>query len=113
MQKKHRQAPNRYSLLTNEGNPATILRTCIDIFIRDILAKEPSASMGFIGAPSEGESKEETQRFRIYRYIMENFFGVAKFSHHFYMKKSVYLVLNRLNKTENVLKKNRSDFCRV
>jgi hypothetical protein len=63
--KKHSQALNKYSLFTNEGNPMPILRTCINIFLEEVLSKEPQSSMGFIGMPSEGESSHVTKRFRI------------------------------------------------
>jgi hypothetical protein len=103
--KKHSQAMNKYSLYTQEGNPMPILRTCINIFLDEILPKEPHASMGFIGVPADGESSRSTKRFRIYRYIMENFFSEALFFHHRYLKKSIYLVLNRRNKEDEILKK--------
>jgi hypothetical protein len=103
--KKHSQATNRYSLYTHEGNPMPILRTCINIFLEEILNQDPMASMGFIGVPAEGESSHSTKRFRIYRYIMENFFSTALFSHHRYLRKSIYLVLNRKNKEPDILEK--------
>lgn len=44
------------------------------------------------------EDQENNQRFRIYRQIMQNFFGVKTFAHYIDVTYSAYLMANRGNR---------------
>jgi hypothetical protein len=102
--KSFEDSPKKYSLLTNENQAPPVIRTCINIML-DLFERFPDASFGFIGTNSEDEDKDSTQRFRIYKYLMENFFSPAQFSHYSYPQRSVYLLLNRIHKDPDLLLK--------
>ena len=44
------KSKNRYSLLTNDYEPRTIVRSCIEIML-DYYRKNPLVSFGFVAAP--------------------------------------------------------------
>jgi hypothetical protein len=99
----HSQSKNKYNLLLNDERPAPIIRTCINIMLQ-IFAGNPRASFGFVGSPSVNkmrngnivpESKDNTQRFRVYQTLMFNFFGVETFEHSQNIEHSAYLLINR------------------
>ena len=99
----HSKSKSKYSFVFNDEKPAPIIRTCIDIML-DFYSKNPSASFGFMGAASSNkkkkkkkisEGKANTQRFRIYRRTMVNFFGDKAFSHYMNKRFSAYLMINR------------------
>ncbi len=89
-----RNSPRKYQLLTHFGNASRILGTCINIMI-DIKKHCPRASFGFHGASSDGESKELTKRFRVYRKIFQAFFSPAEFTHVVKAEESIYLIVNQ------------------
>lgn len=99
--KKDRNNKNRFNIVTNEGRCTKIVTTCIRILV-SILHKVPDASFGFLGAhtvtKSEVESKTNTQRFRIYKFAMENRIGENLFVHSMDEIHSTYLMVNKANK---------------
>ncbi|MEZ4827951.1 MAG: hypothetical protein R3C61_16960 [Bacteroidia bacterium] len=107
--KSFEDSPQRYNLLTNKGIPSPIFRTCINIML-DIVQKFPTASLGFIGSELQAEGRTNTQRYRIYKQLMENFFSPAKFSHHIYPPHSAYLLINRAQEDAEILFKVESLF---
>jgi hypothetical protein len=102
--KSHEHSKNKYNLLANNGDAFRILSTCVNIILHT-LAKTPTASFGFIGEHSIGEEKNNTQRFRIYKRVTENYFPADKFEHALNVENSSYLILNKKNKTENLKEK--------
>jgi hypothetical protein len=70
-----------------------------------IYRKDPLASFGFIGSPSEGEQAAATTRFRIYAYVMANFFPPEKFQHAEDRGKSIYAMFNRSNGDARLIEK--------
>lgn len=97
--KSHSDSTKKYNLLTGKFDAPSLIRTCVNIMI-DFYEGDNMASFGFIGANTEGEKREETKRFRIYRKVMENFFSPLKFEHKVYQKESAYILLNRAATTQ-------------
>lgn len=97
---EHRDNPRRYRILSNEHKMSRIVRTCIDIML-SIYKERPAASFGFIGSNrlsadcERQENMESTQRFRIYRYAVEQLIGPGRFIHAEDVGKSRYVMLNR------------------
>lgn len=101
----HSKCENKFSLLFNDEKPAPIIKTCVDVMISFYNANN-LASFGFIGANSVNkkrkstiitEGKSNTQRFRIYKLLMFNYFGKETFAHAINKKYSAYLMINRGN----------------
>ena len=99
----HSKSKNKYSLLFNDEKPTRIIKTCVDVMLH-FYANNNNASFGFIGANSINKKKKgikisegtsNTQRFRIYKLLMYNFFGKSTFAHAFNKKYSAYLMINR------------------
>lgn len=68
--------------------------------------KNEEASFFFIGASSEKESMnlENTQRFRIYKRVMQNFFSPLKFIHVEDKQQSFYLIQNKIPNANMLVK---------
>ncbi|MBC7391669.1 MAG: hypothetical protein H7329_20915 [Opitutaceae bacterium] len=90
----------RYSVLINTGHAERILATCLDL-AKNIYLKVPSASFGFIGAPTYLTEKDyiNTKRFRVYSKIAIDKFGPSTFKHYSDPHQSSYLLVN--SKIEN------------
>ena len=99
-----RLSPNKYSILTHEGNCTKIVSTCINILL-SILLKINNASFGFLGSNTVTntfiEEKKNTIRFRIYKNAMENLVGDSVFTHAMDVSHSTYLMINKLNTLED------------
>jgi hypothetical protein len=94
-QKSHRLSSEKFNLLTMNHDVQGVIRTVLDIAL-DILKNEnPHASFGFVGTNKPNEEKHCTQRFRIYRQLMKNFFGSTSWVHYEMEDSSAYLMLNR------------------
>jgi hypothetical protein len=102
--KELRSSPKRFSTHTGDFDMARIVRTCVDVMV-SIYRKDPLASFGFIGSPSEGEQMASTTRFRIYAYVMANFFPPEKFQHAEDRGKSIYAIFNRSNGDSQLIEK--------
>lgn len=91
---------NRYSLLTNDYEPRTIVMSCIQIMLA-YYHKDGFASFGFVAAPDldgnlEGKRKNiPNKRFRFYRNMMLNVFGSQTFIQAYDENTSVYVLINR------------------
>ncbi len=86
----------RYSLLTNDYEPRTIVMSCIHIML-DYYRKDEFSSFGFVAAPDLYGGKEgmPNKRFRFYRNMMINVFGEQTFIQAYDIKTSVYILINR------------------
>ncbi|MEM6831968.1 MAG: hypothetical protein AAF551_15765 [Bacteroidota bacterium] len=91
--KKHKNSKHKFSLLSDDFDAQGVIGTVIRIAVK-ILEKNRNASFGFIGSPRKEENQGNTQRFRVYRQIMKNFFGYDTWEHFESEKSSSYLMLN-------------------
>lgn len=97
--KKNKNNNKKYNLLTNEGACPRIIATCLHVML-SILKKHPKANFGFLGAHTVNlaqkyeEPRENTKRFRIYKYAIEAYFGTDAFTHFENIENSTYLVIN-------------------
>lgn len=88
---------NRYSLLTNDYEPRTIIMSCVYIML-DYFKNDRCASFGFVAANDLNSSKNNTtpnKRFRFYRRMMLSIFGSETFAQGYDIKNSIYLLINR------------------
>jgi|SRR5439155_22141805 len=89
---------NRCNVLTNDYHAAGIIRTTINIML-EILKNNPGASFSWAGFPvimkNKKESKLFTQRFRIYKNVMLNFFNQENWYHYEDYRTSTYLLVNK------------------
>ncbi|MES2875300.1 MAG: hypothetical protein V4708_16365 [Bacteroidota bacterium] len=97
---KHLQGnKKRFNVLTKEYCCSKIVSTCIEVVL-SILRKHPTAHFGFMGAhivdPSRQyeEPKNETKRWRVYKYAFECLIGPESFTHIMDKQNSTYLILN-------------------
>lgn len=90
------QSKERYSLLTNDFEPRTIVMSCVYIML-DYYTRDNSASFGFVAAPDLGGSAQgkPNKRFRFYRSMMLNIFGDRTFIQAYDIESSIYLLINR------------------
>ena len=90
--------PNRFAVLTFEYNSAKIIRTIIDIMLF-VYKANPMASFAWLGAATSMKRKREgksfTQRYRIYRNLMLNFFSSDNWFHFDDYVTSTYLLANK------------------
>lgn len=95
------KSANRYSLLTNDFEPRTIIRTCIEIML-DYYRKNTLVSFGFVAAPDlekdiEGKRinpVKGSRRFQFYKRIMVNLFGPETFLQASDTTNTIYLMIN-------------------
>lgn len=88
---------NRYSLLTNDYEPRTIVMSCIYIML-EYFKKDNCSSFGFVAANDLNNSNHRTipnKRFRFYRRMMLSIFGLKTFAQGYDIKNSIYLLINR------------------
>ncbi len=91
------ESPDRYSLLTNDFEPRTIVMSCIAVMMH-YYQKDTDASFGFVGAHDLVEkdvSDSPNKRFRFYRRMMLTLFSNDKFLQVKDVKNSMYLMVNR------------------
>lgn len=90
------ESKNRYSLLTNDYEPRTIVMSCIRIML-DYFRKDGFSSFGFVAAPdlTRPTKNGPNKRFRFYRKMMLNVFGGQTFIQAYDEASSVYVLINR------------------
>lgn len=98
----HKNAKNKYSLLTAEGKAGKIIRTCINIMV-EIYAKDQLASFGFIGSNNIGEHTANTKRYRVYKKAMEIRMGTNSFTHAHNPVMSKYFMINKKKNPDEFL----------
>lgn len=88
----------RYSLLTNDFEPRTIILSCVMIMF-DYLKSANCVSFGFVAAPdligNNSDSTIPNKRFRFYRRMMLSLFGPDVFKQAYDANNSLYLLINR------------------
>lgn len=98
---KEKNNPNRFSVLTNEFKGSRVIRTVIDIMLF-VYRENPEASFAWIGVATSMKNKKEgksfTQRYRIYKNIMLNFFSEDNWFHYDDYITSTYLLINKKQK---------------
>lgn len=95
------KSKNRYSLLTNDYEPRTIVRTCIEVML-EYYRKNPLVSFGFVAAPDlekdiQGKKVNLTngsRRFKFYQRMMVNLFGPQTFYQAADTTNTIYLMIN-------------------
>ena len=87
----------RYSLLTNDNEPRSIIMSCIHIMLR-YYKHNNSVSFGFVAANNIDADKHPdspNKRFRFYRRMMLSVFGDKTFLQCYDKDNSIYVLLNR------------------
>ncbi len=87
----------RYSLLTNDYEPRTIVMSCVHIML-EYFKKDDCASFGFVAANDLNNSSiipNVNKRFRFYRRMMLSIFGSETFSQGYDINNSIYLLINK------------------
>lgn len=89
----------RYSLLTYDFEPRTIVMSCINI-MRNYYDENPCASFGFVAADDIDtfETKNvhtPNKRFRFYRRMMLTLFSPVNFEQYTDTANSIYLLINK------------------
>ncbi len=95
------KSKNRYSLLTNDFEPRTIVRSCIEIML-EYFRKNPLVSFGFVAAPDlDKDIKNKkvnktsgSRRFKFYQRMMINLFGPETFYQVSDTTNTIYLLVN-------------------
>lgn len=95
------KSKNRYSLLTNDYEPRTIIRSCIEVMLR-YYHENKLVSFGFVAAPDlaediKGKNIEKgsgSRRYKFYQRMMINLFGPETFHQVSDTTKTVYLMIN-------------------
>jgi hypothetical protein len=98
--KKDRKSDYKYSRIINKGDVGNIVISCLNV-VPILLQNYPTASFGFIGARTYDPKKkvfeplENTQRFKVWSYVVERKIGINTFKHLTFPQASGYLLLNR------------------
>ncbi len=92
----HKSSPNKYRVLTNDGDAFRILTTCTQVFL-DICRRDLLASAGFVGEALAGEGVANSKRFRVYLQTVSTFIGPNRFIHHPMPAISAYFLECRAN----------------
>lgn len=95
------KSKNRYSLLTNDFEPRTIVRSCIEVML-EYYRKNRLASFGFVAAPDLDEDVRNkkikktsgSRRFKFYQRMMINLFGPKTFFQVSDTTNTIYLLVN-------------------
>ena|SRR5690349_3135458 len=104
----HSKSNRKYQILFNDEKPARIIRTCLNIML-EFINFDGKASFGFVAAYSASkkgkqETKANNQRYRIYKSVMVNFFGVKYFAHARSARQGAYLLINRKQRPIRIFK---------
>lgn len=95
------KSKNRYSLLTNDFEPRTIVRSCIEVML-EYYRKNRLVSFGFVAAPDLDKDVKNkkvcktsgSRRFKFYRRMMINLFGPETFYQVSDTTNTIYLLVN-------------------
>lgn len=95
------KSKNRYSLLTNDFEPRTIVRSCIEVML-EYYRRNPLSSFGFVAAPDldidikgkKVDCNDGSRRFRFYQRMMINLFGPETFFQASDTTNTIYLMIN-------------------
>lgn len=92
-----RLCEHRYSLMTNDNEPRTIVYSCLEL-MKQYYLKDNTISFGFVAAQDLDPIKKQkpgNRRFRFYRTVVNYFFGTKTFVHLHDGNERLYLLLNR------------------
>jgi len=100
----------RYSLLTNDYEPRTIVRSCIEVML-EYYRRNPLVSFGFVAAPDldkdikgkRVDKQSGSRRFRFYQRMMINLFGPETFYQVSDTTNTIYLLVNRIQLSNNAI----------
>jgi len=83
--------------------------------MNEIYLSDPKSSFSFIGSPNVKEKKSMTKRYRFYKVMVNTYFGVQTFSHHYYDDKSAYLLIRNsiLSENPDIVDEVKSEFIRI
>lgn len=87
----------RYSLLTNDYEPRTVVMSCVHIML-EYFKTNNCVSFGFVAANDLDNTNTRTntnKRFRFYRRLMLSIFGSETFEQGYDVNNSLYLLINR------------------
>ena len=101
---EHKSCEHKFTRLTEQNECSRIIATIGKIML-ELHSKNPYASFAFVGSPLKNELQKNTKRFRLYSKVVENLISPIAFEHKTSRKHSAYLMLNRLNKEPDLLKK--------
>lgn len=96
---------NRYSLLTNDYEPRTIIMSCIHIML-DYFINDKCSSFGFVAANNINETSSQfkpNKRFRFYRRMMLSIFGEQTFTQVYDKNSSLYVLINSKMLRDNLV----------
>ncbi len=102
----------KYHIKTNNGNAHKIILTC-GALLPILLKKYPTASFainGAFGVDFQNELAEKinkSQRYRIYSFFIDLKIGRKTFQHYVFEEVSSYLLVNKLDKSNLNIKKDR------
>lgn len=106
---------NRYSIMTNDNEPRSIVMSCIQVMLA-YYQKDISASFGFVAANDLDSDGSMNKRFRFYRRMMLSLFSSEKFIHVYDAINFIYLLVNKnaINSDNNVTLANiEQELCRL
>lgn len=100
----------RYSLLTNDFEPRTIVRSCIEIML-EYYRRNHLVSFGFVAAPDldkdikhkKFDKSSGSRRFKFYQRLMINLFGPETFCQVSDTTNTIYLLVNREQLSNGVI----------
>ncbi len=96
---------DRYSLMTNDYEPRTIVMSCVHIML-EYFKRDKCASFGFVATDDLNNADNPNQpnkRFRFYRRMMLSIFGSETFAQGYDMTNSIYLLINNKMLSEGTL----------
>lgn len=104
------KSKNRYSLLTNDYEPRTIVRSCIEVML-EYYRKNRLVSFGFVAAPDLDKDVKDkhiskangSRRFRFYQRMMINLFGPETFCQVSDTTHTIYLLINQFQLENKVI----------
>lgn len=96
------KSKKRYSMLTNDFEPRTIVRSCVEVMLQ-YYSRKTLASFGFVAARDLEEDmkgknigqKIGSRRFRFYQRMMVNLFGPKTFCQTADANNEIYLMINK------------------
>lgn len=104
------KSKNRYSILTNDFEPRTIVRSCVEVML-EYYRRNPLVSFGFVAAPDlqkdiEGKNvdlSDGNRRFKFYQRMMLTLFGPKTFLQASDTTRTIYLMINMAQLSSGVI----------
>ena len=110
---RFKRRKNKFQMITSDNVMQGLLGKALQIFL-SCLKNNNTASLGFVATASIlgqfQEARENNQRFRIYKQVLQNFFGLETFAHFVGISNSAYLMANRTNQIPDFVAKMQQGF---